>query len=322
MNSSIKIINEKRNMEELSKEDIMKLNRQELTDQLLKLREQQALTFRTIARSLGISESALSQWTSDTYKGDSDTIDGKVRAYLMQMGERLKMPKQELKFVETSIVTKTFEVARSCHLYGEMGVEYGDSGLGKTWAVREYARRNPDVILIEIDDRCAYKTSLVRTLHKRLGGDGTGKVSELLDYIIGRLNGSNRMLIIDEAERLYHDTLEMIRRLHDFTGIGVLLVGMPALVENLKGKRRDYAQLYSRVTLPCRLEQLSLEDTSAAVQTILPSANGLAKVFHENCNNSMRILRTLIIRSIRVAELNGGNLDAQVIRTVRKEMIA
>lgn len=298
------------------------MNRQELSDRLTTLREQQGLTLKAISRSLGISESALSQWMTDIYRGDSDSIDQKVQAYLMQMSERLRMPKPELKFVETTIVTKTFEVARSCHLYGEMGVEYGASGLGKTWAVREYARRNPSVILIEIDDRCAYKTSFIRTLHKRVGGDGNGKQPDMIEYIIERLKDSNRLLIIDEAEKLYHDTLELLRRVHDFTGIGVLLVGMPALVDNLRGKRRDYAQLYSRITLPCRLETLTLEDASAALQTIIPGANGLAKVFYESCNNSMRILRTLIIRSIRVAELNGGKLDAQIIRTVRKEMIA
>jgi hypothetical protein len=298
------------------------MKRDELIERLQSLRESQGLTLRSISKSLQISESALSQWLSGKYPGDADSIDEKIAHYLRLNDERRIAPRRQLKFVETTIVKKIFEVARWCHLDGEMGVVYGQSGIGKTYAVREYVNRNLDAILIEIDDRYANKTAFVRELHRRLGGDGNGKLQEVLDVVVERLKYSGRLLIVDEAEKLPYRTLELIRRLHDFTEIGVLLVGMPELIDNLRGKRRQYAQIYSRITVPCQLTTISLQDTEQVVKSIIPNANGLVKVFHENCMNSMRILRTLVLRSIRTAEINGGVLDAGIIREVRKGLIA
>ena len=57
----------------------------------------------------------------------------------------------------------------------------------------------------------------------------------------------NRLLIVDEAENLPYRALEITRRIHDKTGVGVLLIGRSILLENLKGYNNQYDQLYSRV---------------------------------------------------------------------------
>jgi DNA transposition AAA+ family ATPase len=71
--------------------------------------------------------------------------------------------------------------------------------------------------------------------------------------IIDKLKSSGRLNIIDEAEPLPYKSLELLRRIYDKAQVGILLVGMPRLIMNLKGEKRQYAQLYSRVGIATRL---------------------------------------------------------------------
>ena len=67
-------------------------------------------------------------------------------------------------------------------------------------------------------------------------------------------------MIIDEAENLPYRALEIARRIHDKTGVGVLLVGRSILLENLKGYNNQYDQLYSRVKYTKILNRIQLVD--------------------------------------------------------------
>ena len=66
-----------------------------------------------------------------------------------------------------------------------------------------------------------------------------------------------------------------IRRIYDKAQVGILLVGMPRLIMNLKGEKRQYAQLYSRVGIATKLNPLTEEDK----ELIKP------KFFHFNNSN-------------------------------------
>lgn len=61
------------------------------------------------------------------------------------------------------------------------------------------------------------------------------------------LRDSGRLLMVDEAELLLYRALEVLRRLHDKAGIGIVLAGMPRLLINLKGRRGEFAQLLPAV---------------------------------------------------------------------------
>ncbi len=294
---------------------------QDLREQLKEFTESQGSSLNAVAKSLGISASALSQWLAGSYGGNVEKIDRAVKQFLERQQERLGKPKKEVPFIMTSVARRIMEVIHNCHLDGEMGVIYGPSGLGKTWACREYTRRNTDAILIEVDDRCARKPLFLRALHRGLGFDGNGRPEQILEDIVSRLKDSGRILIIDEAENLPYKTLEAIRRLWDFTGIGIVLVGMPRLVANLRGKRGEYAQLYSRIFIPCLLDLLEPEDGRAIVNSLLPEANGLVDTFYTESGKNTRVLTKLLIRTLNVAEINKRMIDESLIKKVRKNMI-
>jgi hypothetical protein len=292
----------------------------DLQQELKNLMEELALSQAVVARALGCSGSALSQWLSSTYKGDVPKFNEAVKGFLQRQKERSKSRKKVVEFVMTSTATRLFEVARTCHLDGEIGVAYGEAGIGKTLAAKAYASRNSDVILVEADLGYTAR-SLFTDLHHRIGLDGTGTVHNMFEDVVAKLSGSGRLIIVDEAEHLPYRALELLRRVYDKAGIGILLVGMPRLVHNLRGKKGEYAQLYSRVGIAANLQRLQEGDAEAIVKTALPQSNGLWKDFLRESGGNNRRMNLLIVRSVRLAEVNDTTITPEIIHLAAKMLI-
>lgn len=292
----------------------------DLRSELKALMNMKDLSLRDLQRALGVSTGCLSQWMNGIYKGNEKKIEEFVRSFLERQRELMHTPRREFKFVMTSIALKVFEVARICHLDGDIGVVYGDAGLGKTEAVKEYVKQNPDVILIEVDLGHTSK-ALFSELHRMLGMEGFGTVHSMFEDVVEKLRDSGRLIIVDEAEHLPYKALELLRRVYDKAGVGILLSGMPRLISNLRGRRGEYAQLYSRVGIKARLTSLKPEDTKTIVQSLIPSVNGLSKVYHDTSYGNARTLSKLLARSLRVAELNKIEVTPAVIKETARMLI-
>lgn len=288
-----------------------------MQDKLKELMNTKGYSLNNVSKALGVSHSTLSLWMNNKYKGNVDKINDAVNNFILKEKERNK--RITLDFVETSIARSIFDVAKVCHINCEIGVCYGEAGLGKTVAVKEYAKLNSDVILIEADPGYTPRIILME-LHKRLGFMGCGSTYLMMDDIISKLENSGRLIIVDEAENLSYKSLEVLRRIYDKAGVGILLTGMPRLISNLRGQKWQYAQLYSRVGVAKMLENLRLSDTKDILSSIIPQAP-LYKKFHEESNANTRVLNKLILRSLRSASLNDGELSEEIIEKTAKVLI-
>ena len=291
-----------------------------LQQDLKDVMEEKSFSLTAVGKHLGISTATLSQWLGGIYPGNVAKIDDAVRSFLGLERERSQASKKTIDFVMTSIAMTVFEISRICHVDGDIGVCYGDSGLGKTVAIKEYARRNNDVILIEADLGFMSKV-LFSEIHKRLGMDGKGSIHDMFEEVIARLKGSGRLIIIDEAEHLPYKALELLRRVYDKAGVGILLIGMPRLLFNLRGQKGDFIQLYSRVGIAKKLERLKDQDAQDIVSSVLPSSNGTWKSFQEHSHGNTRVLSKLLLRSIRIAEINNVQVTPDIIRETASMLI-
>jgi hypothetical protein len=192
--------------------------------------------------------------------------------------------------------------------------------LGKTAAVKEYAFQNPDVILVEADLGYTAKV-LFSELHRRLGMDGSGMLHDMFMDVVNKLKGSGRLIIIDEAEHLPYRALEMLRRIADFAEIGIVFVGMPRLIGNLRGKKGEYAQLSSRIGIAGGIGKLLPSDTQEIVNAAIPGSNGLWKKLHDVSGGNTRTLCKLIQRSIRVAAINDIPVTEEVVDNAARLLI-
>lgn len=288
-------------------------------EEIKKIVETDGLSNSAVARACGISAAAVSTFLSGKYEGRNDRVERALEAFVRRHREK-KRTRVDLEYVDTSLAKKIREIADMVHTDCEVGVLVGEAGVGKTFALRRYAELNPDVILIEVD--FGYSALwLFKELCREVGIEHRGQLSEMAAGIIKRLRDSGRMIIVDEAEYLPHKALELLRRVHDKAGVGMLLVGMPRLIHNLRGSRGQYAQLYSRVGVYARLEKLSAPDTRAIVDSAIPTANGVYKDFHRAAKGNTRTLSKLLRRCVRAARLNEAAIDGELVEATAKTLL-
>ena len=283
--------------------------------ELKELMEAKNYSTSYIATATGVAKSTISMWINNNYNGKNDKITDIINNFIQREKERAV--NNDLPFADISIVKYVTEIGRLCHTQGRIGVCAGTAGLGKTVAVKRYTKEFLDSILIESDSGYTAK-SLLKEIHRRLGLSGKGSVYDLMDETIRKLNQSGRLLIIDEAENLPYRALEITRRIHDKTGIGVLLIGRNILLENLRGYNNQYDQLYSRVKYTKIIDKLLIQDVRKILE-IIGQDSKLAETYLLYSDGSTRRLEHLISHSISIAKINGkASVDDSVIKQTSK----
>ncbi|MFI3301166.1 MAG: AAA family ATPase [Candidatus Gastranaerophilales bacterium] len=290
----------------------------DLKENLKNLLKQKKYAVSYVAKAINVSNATLHLWLKGDYKGNVKKIDDAVSNFIEI--EKLREGRVKVNFVKTSIVDDVYDIVKTCHIENEIGVCCGEAGLGKTFAVKRYAIENTDVILVETDLGYTPKV-LFSEIHKKLGFDGCGTIHSLLMDIIDKLKSSGRLIIVDEAEHLPYKSLELLRRIYDKAQVGILLVGMPRLIMNLKGEKREYAQLYSRVGIFSRLNKLNETDKKAIISTILPNSKSIYPTLSEYCAGNTRVLTKLLVRAVRIAEINNMEVNEDVLQASISQII-
>lgn len=245
----------------------------ELITQLKDVMERRGYSQTQVARAIGRSVAVVNQFLQNKYTGDMADIQERITSFINREQEKEKNRRIQAHFVTTEMAAKGLEVLAYAHQECEICVLYGAAGLGKTMLLSEYAARNKDALLIEADPGYTART-ILEELSRLLGVKARGNIHELIDACVRELHGSGRLLMVDEAELLPYRALEVLRRLHDKAGIGVVLAGMPRLLINLKGRRGEFAQLYSRVALALNLgDTLSRDDFNQIAADMMPESD-------------------------------------------------
>lgn len=139
------------------------------------------------------------------------------------------------RFVETSVAKEILIVARTTAETMGIGVVYGPARIGKSFTlaaiVGEAAYGTP--VLVRVEETMRRPLPLLRALCGAFGLKTGGSAADSMRRLVGRLSGTKRLIMVDEADRLRPNGLETIRDVHDLTGCPVLLAGKPAIYERM-----------------------------------------------------------------------------------------
>lgn len=293
-----------------------------IKNDLIELMERKSLNQTQVSRAIGMSTATVNQYLQDKYNGDLERVNNDVQAFLERTREKDKAQRVEVKFVSTSATKKALEIIRMAHVDGEINVIYGEAGLGKTMALKAYASQNSTALLIEVDPSFTARV-LLEEICNRLGLSPRGNMHETFELCSNKLRDSGYVLLIDEGELLPHRSLEVLRRLHDKSGIGVVLVGMPRLLINLKGKRGEFVQLYSRVAFALNIgNALPKDDVSAIAASVLPAvADDINEALYQESRGNARRLFKLLRGAIRLSHINETPVSVGAVRQSAKMLI-
>lgn len=276
-----------------------------------------------VARGIGKSAAVVSQYLQNKYNGDVEAIDVLVEGWLLNQRERANDSFNQLSYTYTATARRIEEVIRLAHVEGETVVLYGQAGLGKTSALAAYIKKNPDAILVDSDPSFTAKV-LLSNLANKVGAESRGSLHVLIEGLISRLKNSGRVILVDEAENLPLRALECLRRIHDKTGIGLVLAGMPRLLVNLRGSNGELKQLYSRVAfrldLGEKMPDAELEDIINQSLTNIDAETVQELVIAANGNT--RRLAKLVKGVIRMSKVNNLALDSGMVRRFADMLIS
>lgn len=207
-------------------------------------------TYASIAKQAGMSAATLSCFMNKDYAGNNQLITEKLAAYL-DYKQRTASIMTAPDFVETPTSKKIWGTLDYSKVAGCFVVVYGNSGVGKTQAITEYANRTPNVWVVTVRPSSASLVECLYDIACTLQLGFMPKRAGVLSGAIQRyLSGSRGLLILDECDHLPYEVLEEIRIIQEMTGVGVALCGNHQIYAKLSGggsRKTDFARLFSRV---------------------------------------------------------------------------
>lgn len=234
---------------------------QQKVDALL---QSKAISQNQLAQVIGQSQTALSQWRRGIYdNGDVAKLEGKLKEYFRTQDARDAVREQaapylpETGYVPTTISEDVYKGIQFAQLERGMVVLHGDAGIGKTEGAKKFLRDNPhNTILLTVTPTTGSLNCVIKLLARALGA---AELRSRMDTMLGirsKLAGTNKVIVIDEAQHLKLPALEELRTLTDADsatgtpGNGVALIGNTEVYSRMMGRQQaQFAQLFSRIRM-------------------------------------------------------------------------
>lgn len=222
------------------------------------------VAFAELAIQMELGASTLSAWVNNTYRGNHKNIEGLVRKWIRiakaYRKQREFVPNQG-KFVITKAAEKCLTILEYCQSMPDMGVIVGPPGTGKTAAVRNYKASHPNVWVMTASPSVAQHNVVLDAL-RELMGIPVMRGWLTMRQIIGKVQNTQGLLIVDEAQFLHPQALDELRSIHDQGEVGVCFVGNEEVWRQLDGgsQKAKFSQLHSRVGARVNLGRPSVHD--------------------------------------------------------------
>ena len=144
-------------------------------------------------------------------------------------------------FVMTGVAKAMFKRAQLIRENGTMGLLLGPTGIGKSRCLQAIHEEIVGSIYIRVDHKRRHPKGLTSAIAQQLGvrsvSDSTARNQQhynQFERVVNALINSNRLLILDEAQKLGDEALEALRDLYDETGIPIMLVATKDLYERIR----------------------------------------------------------------------------------------
>ena len=209
-----------------------------------------------MAKKMGVAAATLSQYLNEKYEGDVAKVERTIREYLEsesavnEVEERVALYMGPADYVPTSISTDVYKAIEYAQTTRGLVIAYGDAGIGKTKAAKEYLRTHQSTaVYLDITACTGSLGCLLSLLARAVNLTTTRSKMDTMLAIRQKLEETNVVIIVDEAQHLKLNALEELRAMSDH-GIAVCLIGNIEVYTRMMGRQEaQFAQLFSRVAM-------------------------------------------------------------------------
>lgn len=277
---------------------------------------------RQLSKETGLSTSVISQFLNGTYTGDNEEVAKTIGQYLAVGKERLNSV-SDVQFIEK--LYNTQEVLFACnyaHRNNDITLVSGDAGAGKTTALKYYAENNTGVIFITANACITTATAILSLICRQIGRQVPTRRAALMNTLVEQLTGTNRLIIIDEADHLLLDALQAVRNLNDIAHCGIVLSGNDKIYRQMLSPRRGYEFEQIRTRIIVRKKVFN-EYTIEEMRAMFPSLNQecIGYMLKLACAESLRTARKLYEVAKEVANAKKEALSVKHLRDTQKQLL-
>lgn len=281
-------------------------------------------TFSQIARESGVSAGTLSAFVNDKYNGDNKRVAQTLERWLDNYHRAVELPEPP-RFVETQTVKQIWTSMRFASLTESIAVICGNPGVGKTEAAREFRRTNNNVWMITITPSCASVLECLTELAYELGmNDAPRRKGPLSRALRRRLEGTQGLVIIDEADHLGAEVLEELRLLQESTRTGLVLMGNHRVYSNMTGGNRtvEFARLFSRIAKRKAINKAKKSDVKAIADAWHITGEKEQELLQQIAQKpgALRILNHSLRLATMTAHGHGERVNEKYLRDAFREL--
>ena len=197
------------------------------------------------SEKVGYSVTTLYRVYCGEYEGSLDNVCEGIERYQRLCEQRAGIAKAV--FVETETSRKIWKVCDAAITYNTIAKIYGDSQIGKTWALEEYARRHNhgQTRYVRLPAAAGIQM-LIRGFAQACGISPRSCFEALRDRVVAATDGDT-LWLVDELHQAFNTyqkracvaCLELVREIHDRTGCGMVLCGTNVAREEIeKGQHK------------------------------------------------------------------------------------
>lgn len=279
--------------------------------------KQSGITQAHFGRLVGVAESTISRWLKRTYPAP-EQIDAKVNDFLEKEAVRETISEtSDIQFAMTGISKSIWQALEYGRIQRTISVIYGDAGIGKTRTMREWVKDKTDVIVVTANPAVKSPKGFFKLLARRLKTTFQGSLDDIVADIMDKLMMSDRTIVIDEAQHLTRETLELVRSINDADGTAIILMGNEIIYSKMLGKQQaEFAQLFTRIGM--RKHLLTDHFTQEDVMEIFNIEDKAAAQFLLEMCRSKFSLRGAI--HVFVNSQNNGDISEKGLKAMSKVM--
>ncbi len=285
----------------------MELSGDNIREYTLKYLKENKMSKSDLSAKISLSRSLLSRYLSNTYDSDPSNIENALMDYFKSINSEEEVvdeadsePQAEIKsrkvadFFASADAMNVLATCDLCQKYTGLGVVVGRSGYGKTYTLKQYAKK-AKVCYIECDDSMTCR-DMIEAIEKVIGiprctGTIWTRVQGIKEYF--NIN-EGYLLIIDEADKLMTKysakKMEILRTIYDQCDVGVIVAGEPNLEIMLKAYLPRFA---NRADYFVKLAGLTGAEVKKYLADVDIEDAALDELIYRGCNSNTGCFRLL-----------------------------
>jgi DNA transposition AAA+ family ATPase len=233
-------------------------NTQALQERVVKQIGEPGFSQQKMAKLVGVSTSRLSQWLGNKYPGNVALLESKIETWFSGQETKARLGEMvECDWVATPTAQDIYDILEFAYCYGKQALVYGSPGMSKTVTCLEFQRNHSNVWLLTPTSVTGSKRGILMLLIHALHIEPGRSLADLQTACIERMKETGGMIIIDEAQQLPPNSLDLMRQVAEAAGVGLAFVGNEGVYTQMVGGSRagKFGQILSRtrkrqITLP------------------------------------------------------------------------